>query len=132
MCIAICRSPLLKLGLTLTKKPVKKSFSKEKTGYLTDFLKRYLDFKEPGNLSNLEREIAIITNNNDESMGIRDRILQYTEQQGIETGIKQARIEKSYEFAKNLLVGTNLTIAEIADLVSVSESFVEEIKKTLK
>jgi hypothetical protein len=38
---------------------------------------------------------------------------------------------KSFEVVKNLLLGTKFTIAKIASLASVTEDFVEKVKKTL-
>ncbi len=126
---------LLKLGLALAKNLLKKNFSKEKTGYLMEFLKRYLDFKEPENLANFERGIAIITNNNDETMGIRDRILQYTKQEGIELGLKQGRIETentpNFEFVRNLILKMHLSDEQTAEIAEVPVEFVKEVKKTL-
>jgi hypothetical protein len=122
---------LLKLGLALAKNLLKKNFSKEKTGYLMDFLKRYLDFKEPENLSNFEREITIITNNNDETMGIRDRILQYTKQEGIELGRIETENKKNFEFVRSLILKMHLSDEQTAEIAEVPVEFVKEVKKTL-
>jgi hypothetical protein len=51
----------------------------------------------------------------------------------IEIEKSRAEAEKSKaEVVKNLLMETKFTVAKIASLVSVPESFVEEVKKTLK
>jgi hypothetical protein len=45
--------------------------------------------------------------------------------------IEKNKAESKTEFVKNLLSANRFTIAEIATFASVSEDFVEKVKKTL-
>ena len=55
--------------------------------------------------------------------------------EGIQEGIEKGRVEteekKNYEFVKNLLIANKFTLSEIAIFASVTETFVEKVKKTL-
>jgi predicted transposase YdaD len=51
--------------------------------------------------------------------------------EGLKAGIEKGRLEGKADFVKKLLLINKLTIAEIADAASVSEDFVEKVRKTL-
>ena len=97
-----------------------------------------------GNFSKLRhiqqlRILAQLRNLAPESLEIMDSIANYIseekdilyrrgEKKGIEKGIEKGK----ETFVKNLLLNTNFTIAKIATLTNVTESFVKKVKKTLK
>jgi hypothetical protein len=57
----------------------------------------------------------------------KDILYRRGEKKGIEKGAE----EKSYEVVKNLLLKTDFSIAKIASLANVTESFVRKVKKTI-
>ena len=61
-------------------------------------------------------------------MGIREQILQITKEEGVKIGAEKAKIS----LVKNLLLKTNHSLQEIADLAEVSIDFVLEVKKQLE
>jgi hypothetical protein len=94
---------------------------------------------------NFNRQIDLITGKSN-TMGIWEIVAEEAMEKGIKKGESKERrrsrieIEKSKaetekkskaEVVKNLLSANRFTIAEIATFASVSENFVEEVKKTL-
>jgi flagellar biosynthesis/type III secretory pathway protein FliH len=76
-------------------------------------------------------------------MGLRERILDYKKQEGIEIGRAEGLeigvergveigIEQSkVDFIKNLLAANQFTVAQIANFASVTESFVRKVRTGL-
>lgn len=58
----------------------------------------------------------------------KDILYRRGEKKGIEKGIEKGK----ETFVRNLLLNTDFTIAKIAGLTNVTESFVKKVKKTLK
>lgn len=98
----------------------------------------------PGLISRLRhlqqlRILAQLRNLAPDSLQIMDSIANYIseekdilyrrgEKKGIEKGIEKGK----ETFVRNLLLNTDFTIAKIAGLTNVTESFVKKVKKTLK
>jgi hypothetical protein len=64
-------------------------------------------------------------------MGIRDRILQYTKQEGIELGRIETENKKNFEFVRSLILKMHLSDEQTAEIAEVPVEFVKEVKKTL-
>jgi hypothetical protein len=67
-------------------------------------------------------------------MGIWEIVAEEAMEKGIKKERRRSRIEiekSKAEVVKNLLSANRFTIAEIATFASVSENFVEKVKKTL-
>jgi hypothetical protein len=58
----------------------------------------------------------------------KDILYRLGEKVGMEKGVEKGNLA----VVKNLLLKTNFTIAEIADLANVTEAFVKKVKKSLK
>jgi hypothetical protein len=58
----------------------------------------------------------------------KDILYRRGEKKGMEKGAEK----RNLTVVKNLLLKTNFTIANIADLVNVTEAFVKKVKKSLK
>jgi predicted transposase/invertase (TIGR01784 family) len=96
------------------------------------------DFSKDRHLQQL-RILAQLRNLEPESLSIMDSIANYItkekdilyrlgEKEGMEKGVEKGNLA----VVKNLLLKTNFTIAEIADLANVNEAFVKKVKKSLK
>ncbi len=53
-------------------------------------------------------------------------------ERGMEKGLEKGMEKKTYEFVRNLLIAKKFSIAEIANLVGVTEAFVNKVKKETK
>ena len=53
-------------------------------------------------------------------------------EKGIKRGMEKGMEKKTYEFVRNLLIAKKFSIAEIANLVGVTEAFVNNVKKEIK
>jgi hypothetical protein len=106
-------------------------------GFLSGFI--YIANREIN--SNFRNQIDLITGKSN-TMGIFEIVAEEAMEKGIKKERRRSRIEieksraeaekSKAEVVKNLLMETKFTVAKIASLVSVPESFVEEVKKTLK
>jgi hypothetical protein len=106
-------------------------------GFLSGFI--YIANREIN--SNFRNQIDLITGKSN-TMGIFEIVAAEAMEKGIKKERRRSRIEieksraeaekSKAEVVKNLLMETKFTVAKIASLVSVPESFVEEVKKTLK
>src|SRR5262249_46980607 len=79
-------------------------------------------------LRKLVNEKNIIMESMEEWFKVENDILYVV---GEERGEKKGREKKTLEFVKSLLLNTQFTVAEIATLVDVPESFVLEVKQSL-
>ena len=62
---------------------------------------------------------------------VEDFLYLYGERKGMEKGIAKAQKEKNREFVQSLLLNTNHSVREIANLVKVSEAMVRRMKRKL-
>ena len=122
------------LSLDLAKRLLRKGFSWEKIERILIFLRSYVNFENPEIFLKFDEQIDILTNKK-QVMGIKELVLQLREEQGVEKGMEQG-MERGIEKAKaaiitNLLLKTNHSLQEIADLADVSIDYVIEVKNNL-
>ena len=110
---------MFNLKYSLAKNLVKRKISKKKIDDLLIFLQRYIT----GYNVKFDKEIGAL-NGNQKSMGIREMVLDKAKKEGIQ--------ENKSEIVKTLLIMGEFSISKIAEIVNVSEAFVERIKSTLK
>lgn len=102
---------------------LRRKISKKKIDDLLIFLQRYITFADQGYNVKFDKEIGALTGNQ-KSMGIREMVLDKAKKEGIQ--------ENKSEIVKTLLIMGEFSISKIAEIVNVSEAFVERIKSTLK
>lgn len=117
---------LLNLSLDLAKRMFRKGFSKQKINSLLDFLKLYVYLDNKEIFFKFEEELDTITKK-ERTMGIRELGTQLIKEEGREEGIEIAKIT----LITNLLLKTNHSLQEIADLTDTSIDFVIEVKNNL-
>ncbi|HWK08166.1 MAG TPA: Rpn family recombination-promoting nuclease/putative transposase [Puia sp.] len=95
------------------------------------------DFSTQRHIQQL-RILAQLRNFTQENLEIMDNLAGYFTKEkdilyrlGEREGIEKGEEKKSYEVVKNLLVANKFTVAEIAKLADVTESFVKKVKKSL-
>jgi predicted transposase/invertase (TIGR01784 family) len=122
-------SELYNQKLELARNLLSRKIPAEKTKRLLRFLKYYVRFDKKENIANFDNAIQELTNKKG-IMGIEEYLIEQAEKEGIRKGIKKGQGKKSREFVKILLLNTDFTVAKIARLVNVTESFVRKMKKS--
>jgi len=64
-------------------------------------------------------------------MGVKEAFISQGREQGRKEGRKEERKKLHYDFVKNQLKQTRLSISMIASLTGVSEAFVRKVKREL-
>lgn len=113
---------LLNLTVELAKRLFRKGFSREKVNNLLDFIKAYVFLGKNEIFTKFEGEIDIITTKN-KSMGIRELATLLIKEEG--------KVENQTTTVTNMLLRSNLSLAEMADFAGVSVDFVIERKNNL-
>lgn len=114
---------------------IKKGFSENKTNAILLFLKRYVPFEKPETYHNFDLEIDRLTGKTN-TMGIIEQVKQMkldearseAREKGREEGREEGREDAIKDFTRSLLDSTAMSIKEIANLVGVSEAFVNNLK----
>lgn len=120
---------LLDVKLQIAKGFLTSQIPKDKIRSLMNFLRYYVRLENQETTDKFERAIEEITQRST-TMGIEQFLLERAQKQGIEKGIEKGINEKTLAFTKTLIRETNFTTEEIARLVDVSVSFVEDVKKS--
>jgi len=112
-----------------------KRYDSEQIRRFLFFLKTFISIGNSEINSKFDQEVSLLTGNYI-AMGIIETIKMLTLEEGIEIGMEKG-IEKGEDKAKisfvtNLLQNTNFDASKIAALASVSESFVDEVRKSLE
>lgn len=118
------------LTLALVRNLYQKGFEKKKIIYLLKFIRLYVNFGKPEINAKFDREVDTL-NNKTRTMGIIEQDAQMREEKGIKIGAEKATQENKIAFVKKLLLKTNHSLQEIADLADVSIDFVLQIKNNL-
>jgi hypothetical protein len=120
----------LGLSLDLAQRLLKKGFSWDKIGRLLSFLKTYVNFEHPELFVKFDNQIDVITNKK-KVMGIYELIIKMRVDEGVEKGLEQGTEKAKYSFITNLLLKTDHSLKEIAELTDASIDYVIEIKNSL-
>jgi hypothetical protein len=118
---------LLNQKVELAKHILSRNLPNKKTRALMDFLKLHVQFNDPQYNEQYDN-ITYLINNNPETMGIRELILETTRQEGRQEEAKK----KDHAFVTSLLQRSNLSLAKIAEVVGVTEYYVQNIKEQLE
>jgi len=118
---------LLKLQLGIAKALLSKNIPKKKITTVLYFLRNYVHFDNPENVSRFDSEIILLTNGNTSVMGLEELLNERAEKRGA----KRGREEEQQSFIKSLLENTDFDTAKIAMLVGVSQEYVETVKARL-
>ncbi|GAB4033317.1 Rpn family recombination-promoting nuclease/putative transposase [Spirosoma gilvum] len=119
---------LLAVKINIAKELLASQLSKDKIRSLMNFLRYYVRLEKQEAIDKFERAVEAITQQNT-TMGIEQFLLERAKKEGREQGIEQGVKEKSQTVTQMLLRETSFTVEEIARLVGVPVSFVEEVKK---
>lgn len=115
-----------------------KQYDNEQIKRFLYFLKTFLHIENPSINNNFDRQIESLTQK-ESVMGIietikmleREEGFEIGMEKGMEIGIEQESERKSREVVTNLLQANQFTITTIANFASVTEAFVEKVKKDL-
>jgi predicted transposase/invertase (TIGR01784 family) len=118
------------IKLELVKHLFEQGIPKSKIRHLLDFISAYIGFEKPEFLHKFEEEIDVITKTNN-SMGIREAILNDVKEQGIEEGIEQG-IHQKERIVVSRAWKKGLPVKDIADLVDIDIERVKAIIKQLE
>jgi len=121
---------LLNLSVDLARRMFRKGFSKMKINCLLDFLKSYVYLDDKKMFLKFEIELDTL-NNKINTMGIRELVTQLIEERGIEIGMEKGQEKAKATMITNLLLKTDLSLQQIAELAEVSIDFVIEVKNNL-
>jgi len=94
---------------------------------LITFIKLYVVFADVENSIKFDKEIHTLTTGKTKTMGIEELVLHLAEGKGIEIGVEKS----AYLFVKNLLSESDFSVAKIASVANVSESFVRKVKREI-
>lgn len=123
----INEAEVLTMQLNIAKTLLNKKIPRKKISTLLYFLRHYVHFDNPENISKFDSEIMALHNYNTNIMGLEEMLNERAEKRGVEKGV-----EKSKEaFVKSLLLNTDFDTDKIAMLVGVSRQYVESIKAAL-
>lgn len=122
---------LFELKLNLAKTLLQKQFPKEKIRALMNFLKYHIRFDKEETMIKFDTEIELLTGKST-TMGIEEFLINRANEEGIEKGIEKGIELKDRSFVKTLLQETDFSLKKISQLVGVSLTFVEQVKKELE
>jgi hypothetical protein len=122
------------LTVELARLLLAKGFAKQKVRRLLQFIKHYVHFNRPEEISKFE-ELSERIDPNAKTMGIIEQLNEMYEaighEKGMEKGMELAKLEHSRLVVRNLLQQTDLGVSQIASVADVSESFVLELQREL-
>lgn len=121
------------LSVDLARRLFGKGFSKLKISRLLHFLTSYVYFGDQEICRKFEREISTFSNK-DKPMGITELATKLIEEHGIEIGMKKGMEKERATVAAivtNLLLKSNHSLQEIAELANVSIDFIIDVKNQL-
>ena len=113
----------LNLTLDIVRQLYRKGFDRKKIDNLLVFIRAYANFGKPEINAKFDQAIDEL-NKKTRTMGIREQVLQVRAQ--------EATRETKSVIVKNLILKTNHSLQEIADLAEVRINFVLEVKKALE
>jgi hypothetical protein len=118
--------------IALAKRLLNRQFSKDKIRALMNFLKLYVRFENSEKVHKFEKEIELLANKTEKTMGIEEFVLaraeRIGEKRGEKRGIEKERFEQKLAFVKTLLKETDFDDAKIALLASVTIEFVNQVR----
>ena len=117
----------LKHKSSIVRRLLKTGYSKERLKRLINFVKYYVQFKEPKYLIKFEKEII----KGREPMGITESIIAEVTKQGIKQGIEQGIEQGAITTIKNLLLH-KFSAQKIAEIVDLPLSKVETIIRQIQ
>lgn len=101
-------------------------YNQEQTIKFLGFLREYISIDSTEINNNYNWQTDLLTGKTN-TMGIFDIIAE----RAMEKGIKKGRQKGKKEFVKYLLLQSNNSVAEIANIAAVTEDFVEKLKKEM-
>lgn len=113
---------LLERKILIARELLRKGYTEQKVRAIMVFLESYVLFEDPEMNRIFIEQVRAADKSN--IMGTIEYVKQEAEEKG--------RMEKETSVVLNLLAQTNFSDEKIADLVSVSVAFVEEIRKSKK
>jgi len=126
---------LLKQKLLIAKLLYRKGFRKRKIHAILSFLHNYVRFAEPETNRIFEKGLQKISGKKN-TMGIIEAVAEIRAGEALKKGRAQGRAkgrtEEKIKVVRRLLARKGFTVKKIADIVDVSVSFVEKVKKSKK
>jgi predicted transposase YdaD len=130
---------LLKQKLLIAKLLYRKGFSKRKIQAIYSFLYNYVRFANPETNRIFEKELGKIVGKKN-TMGMLEGLTEIKTGEAMKKGIRKGRAQgrakgraaEKTRVVRRLLAEKGFTVKKIADIVDVSVSFVEKIKKSKK
>jgi predicted transposase YdaD len=126
---------LLKQKLLIAKLLYRKGFRKRKIHAILSFLHNYVSFAEPETNLIFAKELDKISRKKN-TMGIIEAVAEIRAGEALKKGRAQGRAkgrtEEKIKVVRRLLARKGFTVKKIADIVDVSVSFVEKVKKSKK
>jgi SOS response regulatory protein OraA/RecX len=130
---------LLKQKLLIAKLLYRKGFRERKIHAILSFLHNYVSFAKPETNHIFEKGLQKISGKKN-TMGIIEAVAEIRAgealkkgiRKGLRRGLAKGRAEEKVKVVRRLLARKGYTVKKIADIVDVSVSFVERIKKTKK
>jgi SOS response regulatory protein OraA/RecX len=126
---------LLKQKLLIAKLLYRKGFKKRKIQAIYSFLYNYVSFADPETNRIFEKELQKISGKKN-TMGMLEGLTEIKAGEALKKGLRRGRAkgraEEKIKVVRRLLARKGFTVKKIADIVDVSVSFVEKIKKTKK
>jgi len=119
---------LLKQKLLIVKLLYRKRFRKRKIHAILSFLHNYVSFAEPETNRIFERELDKISGKKN-TMNIFEAVAEIRATEALKKGIRKGRAAEKTRVVRRLLARKGFTVKKIADIVDVSVSFVEKVKK---
>jgi SOS response regulatory protein OraA/RecX len=125
----------LKQKLLIAKLLYRKGFRKRKIHAILSFLHNYVSFAEPETNLIFAKELDKISRKKN-TMGIIEAVAEIRAGEALKKGRAQGRAkgrtEEKIKVVRRLLARKGFTVKKIADIVDVSVSFVEKVKKSKK
>jgi len=122
---------LLLLQTGIAKSLFQKNIPKPKIQAIFVFLRYYVHFDNPENISKFDKEINLFLKKNT-TMGIEELLIERFEKKLLEKVKQEIVEEKDTTFVKSLLTSTDFDLQKIANIASVPYSFVEKVKASMQ
>jgi predicted transposase/invertase (TIGR01784 family) len=128
---------LYALKISIVKILIIKKIDKDKIRVVMDFIKAYISFDNHDLEDNFDKEIAVLTGNDQATMGIREQILQQAENRGLEKGMEilikgLLSNNPSLDTKKNIiktLLAQNFTIEQIEEITEFTREIILTVKE---
>jgi len=121
---------LLKLKLQVFRNLIQRKIAPEKLRGLHAFLKLYVHFATPETNIKFDTETKLLTNNKT-TMGIEEFVLNRAEKKGFAKGREEESLKNQTDVSTKLILKTDFSDEQIAEIAGASVTFVVKLRKTL-